>query len=787
MKTKGRCSAVILRIIFALLLASVLAFFLVGETMMPSENPTEKGSCVAYEADWERVLPDGTREGVKVPGQCSTNRGETVRLESVLSKSQENTWFCMRASQQDMYVYVGDELRKVYTTVETRMFGDNSASAYVFFPIYDEDAGKILAIELISDSEYSGFINKVYTGEKSDIIRELVSQSIGVLAVSLYMLILSTFIVIVGCVLHFAYKKRIDMIYLGIGTLILGCSMTAESNIRQFFIENGSIASHVGLLLTMLIPYPFMVYVSRLQKERYDRFYRSLSWAVMINFLVCSLLQIFGIVDLVDSTIVAHAIIILAVGIMVVTICMDLKNGRAGDYGEVLLGLIAITIAAFWETCITFIPAIPFRGGITLSIALIILLFMATGKTTRELIVLEKEKQVAIEASAAKANFLANMSHEIRTPINTIIGMNEMILRENPGEPVREYANNVTGASKLLLALVNDVLDFSKIESGKLEIMENDYHLSKLIMDAVNGIRTKVESKNLEINVLADETLPSVLRGDEIRIRQILNNLLSNAVKYTKRGSVTLVVDGDFEQDKFVLCISVEDTGVGIKPEDLDKVFDSFQRLEENKHRYIEGTGLGLNITKRLTELMGGSVFVTSKYKCGSCFSVRIPQKIIDKTALGDLKKAYERDYLSKKAETFQLYAPDANMLIVDDNKMNLSVAGALLKRTGITLTFANSGKQCLEFCRKKKFDLILMDHMMPEPDGIETLHMLRQDGESLNGDTDVIVLTANAIVGMKEMYLSKGFSDYLSKPIVAEELESVIARHLPDDKVRLR
>lgn len=787
METKGKNSAVVLRVIFALFFVSTLAFFLVGEIIMPMENPTRSSACVEYEADWEWVLPDGTRKTVEVPGSCDAKRGETVRLETVLSQNQENTWFCMRASQQDMRVFVGDELRGEYTTVDTRMFGKKSASAYLFFPVTDEDAGEVLAIELFSDSEYSGFLNKVYTGEKSDIIWELVDQGIGVLAVALYMLILSSLIVIVGCILRFVYKKKVDMIYLGIGTLILGCSMTAESHIRQFFLPNGSIAAHVGFLLTMLIPYPFMVYVSRLQKERYDRFYRPLSWCVIANFFVCTLLQVFGIVDLVDSSIIAYGIIVICVGIMGVTICIDLKNGRSSDYGEVLLGLVAMIMAALWETCITLIPVIPHKGGIALSIGLIVLLFMAAIKTVRELITLEKEKQVAVEASMAKANFLANMSHEIRTPINTIIGMNEMILRENPDDAVREYANHVTGASKLLLALVNDVLDFSKIESGKMEIVENDYYLSKLLMDASNGIRTAAESKKLEINVLVDETLPSVLRGDEIRIRQILNNLLSNAVKYTKRGSVTLVVDGDFEQDAFVLCISVEDTGIGIKPEDMDKIFNSFQRLEENKNRYIEGTGLGLNITKRLTELMGGKIFVTSKYKSGSCFSVRIPQQIIDKTALGDLKKAYERDYFSKDSDNFRLYAPDANVLIVDDNKMNLKVAADLLKRTGMTLTLANSGNQCLQFCRKKKFDLILMDHMMPAPDGIETLHLLRQDSESLNQDTDVIVLTANAIVGMKSVYLSEGFSDYLTKPIVAEELEIAIARYLPENKVRSR
>ena len=746
---------------------------------MPGENPTQRGACDLYVANWERVLPDGSRETVEVPGQCDAKRNEVVRLETILSQNQEDTWFCMRASQQDMRVYVEDELRKEYTTEDTRVFGRNSASAYVFFAVSEKDAGKVLAIELVSDSEYSGFLNKVYVGEKADIVDELIRQCLLVIGVSLYMLILSSIIVIAGCILHFVYNKKMDIIYLGMGTLLLSCSMTVESNIRQFFLPNASIAAHAGFLLTILIPYPFMVYVSRLQKERYDKLYKPFAWTVVANFVVSSVLQAFNIVDLVDSSIVSYAIIVIMVVMIAITIGMDRKKGRIGEYGEVVFGLIAMIIAVIWETCITFIPSIPHTGGVALSISLIILLFMAASKTAREMMALEREKQVALEASRAKANFLANMSHEIRTPINTIIGMNEMILREN------QYANNVSNASKMLLALVNDVLDFSKIESGKMDILETEYHLSKMLTDVINGIHVKADNKNLELKTHIDETLPSVLKGDEIRIRQILNNLLSNAVKYTKEGTIRLTVNGIHEDEEFILYMSVEDTGMGIKPDDMNKLFDSFQRLEENKNRYIEGTGLRLNITKQLVELMGGSIEVTSQYKKGSCFSIKIPQQIIDKTALGSLGTAYERDTLPNNSEVFRLYAPTANILVVDDNKMNLSVVGALLKRTGIKVTMASGGMQCLKFCKKKKFDLILMDHMMPDPDGIETLHLLRQDNESINRDTEVVVLTANAISGMADMYLAEGFANYLSKPVVGEQLEKMIAQYLPEDKIQ--
>ena len=784
MEFKGKYTSKVLYTIFALMLLAVLVFFVAGELFMPKEDPTGSGNCALYAGEWERVLADGTREPVKVPGQCKVARGEVVRIETALSESQEDVWYCMRASQQDMQVYIGDELIKEYTTKDSRLFGNNSASAFVFFEVTAEKSGQTLAIELTSNSEYSGFLNKVYVGEKNDIANELIRQCFGVISCSLYMLILSSMVVAVGILLRFVYKKSVDITFLGLGTLLLSVSMTAESNIRQFFMPNGSIASHVGFLITILIPYPFMVYVSRLQKRRYEQIYKLLACGVILNFMVSVMLQLMGIIDLLDSTAVSYAIIILMVFFFAVTICLDIKKRRIREYGEVIIGIVVMIVVSIWETMITFIPSIPVDGGIALSFGLIVLLAAAAIKTAREMLEIEKEKQIAIASSQAKAHFLANMSHEIRTPINTIIGMNEMILRENRDESVHEYAHNVDNASKMLLGLVNDVLDFSKIESGKMEIVNGEYHLSKLLADVVNGTRVKAEAKNIVFREDIDPTLPSVLFGDEIRIRQILNNLLSNAVKYTQNGSVSLFIRGIRDNGKLIMHMSVEDTGMGIKPEDMEGLFDSFRRLEEDKNRFIEGTGLGLNITKQLVTMMGGYVTVTSEYGKGSCFTVNIPQQIVNDMPLGKLEDAYRRDIIDKKEEKFVLYAPTAEILVVDDNKMNLSVVSSLLKRTAVRLTLAGSGTECLELCRKYKYDLILMDHMMPEQDGIETLHMLRKDRNSRNRTTDVIVLTANAIAGMAKMYIDEGFTDYLSKPIVAHELEKMIAAYLPKHKL---
>ena len=786
-KTKENQMGKVLSGMFILMLFGVILFLVVGEMVMQEENPTGKGKSALFEAQWERVFPNGNREPITLPVVCNAERGETVRIETILAEHQQDTWLCMRASQQDMYVYVDGELRMEYCTKESRLFGKESVSAFVFFEIKDEDAGKVLAIDTISRCEYSGFLNEIYVGEKLDIVYTLLEQCAVVLMVSCCMLIISIITLLIAGILRVVYKVKMDITYLGLGLLQLSLAMLSESRVRQLFLPNSSVASHVGFLLTILIPYPFMVYIYHLQKKRYEKIYKVFSWFIAANFIVSVLLQVLDIVDLADTSVVAYGSIIVMILIMAVTITLDTVKGKLPEYGEVVIGIVAMLFATACELYINFVPEVALHGGVILSFGLLVLLSTAIFKTAREMLAVEKEKQMAIAAGNAKAQFLANMSHEIRTPINTIIGMNEMILREGKDETVREYAQNVENASNLLLGLINDILDFSKIEAGRLNIVETEYYLSKVLVDIVKGIQIKADSKNLILNVNIEESLPTILKGDEIRIRQILNNLLSNAVKYTKEGHISFTVKGDYSQDEFLLHLSVEDTGIGIKPEDMQRLFGSFQRLEEQKNRYIEGTGLGLNITKRLTEMMGGSIEVTSEYGKGSCFIVKIPQQIMDASPLGRLDEAYQRDSSVKENLESILYAPTAKLLIVDDNEMNLLVAKSLLLRTGIQLTLAQSGSECLELCRNQGFDLILMDHMMAEPDGIETLHLLRKDEGNLNRDTKVIMLTANAISGVDEWYRKEGFTDYLSKPIVAQKLEEMIGKYLPEEKLEKR
>lgn len=414
------------------------------------------------------------------------------------------------------------------------------------------------------------------------------------------------------------------------------------------------------------------------------------------------------------------------------------------------------------------------------------IMLKAQSKTyEKEKQVVEKQKEEIEQIARSKDAFFANMSHEIRTPINTIIGLNEMILREDISDEIAENAINIQNASKMLLTIINDILDLSKLESGKLEILPRQYEISSMFSDLVNLIWIRAHQKELEFKMDIDPELPSMLYGDEVRIKQVVSNMLTNAVKYTDAGSVTLTAKSErVAPDVILLRISVEDTGQGIRKDSLEDLFSSFKRVDEKENRNIEGTGLGLTISKQLMEMMGGTISVDSVYHKGSIFTIELKQRIVNSRPIGVINFAAQKQMSQRERYKQSFIAPDARILVVDDNAMNLMVAVKLLRDTRVQVDTAESGKECLKKTGETFYHAILMDHMMPDMDGEATMKAIRNQTRGFCQKTPVIALTANVMSHAEQVYQNMGFDGYLAKPINAALLEASLLKYLPQELI---
>ncbi len=474
---------------------------------------------------------------------------------------------------------------------------------------------------------------------------------------------------------------------------------------------------------------------------------------------------------------VLYASVIFYMGLIVWHIITFRKNISKKNRTAVILGLVSVVGSSMFQM---FVPvALTSSLGVTL---FCLFMYMTVANPDAVLVGLLKEETARADAAnRAKSDFLAKMSHEIRTPINAVIGMNEMILRETSETEIQKYAYDIKSSANTLLSIINEILDSSKIESGKLEIIPVNYEVSSLFYDLHNMIDLKAKKKGLKLIFDIDPNMPSGYFGDDIRIRQILVNLLTNAVKYTEKGTVTMTVRAVVEGDVATIHYSVKDTGIGIKDEDLSKLFAKFERIEESRNRHIEGTGLGMNIAMQLLTLMDSELHVESVYGQGSEFYFDIKQNVINPEPIGDF---YERikQAASEYSYTATYIAPDAKILVVDDNDINRKVVRGLLKQSQVQVYEASSGQECLDMVKEQDYDIVFLDYMMPLMDGIETLHHIKEMG--LCKDVPIIMLTANAVVGAKEQYLKEGFKDYLTKPIIPDKLDKMMLKYLPEHLV---
>ncbi len=744
---------------------------------MPANTPVNGNICDTLPGEnWEKIDPDGTKEVFTVPGRTDSDITLETRLPEHFNK--DYNVLCFRG--MDMEVYVGGEERAVYKTEDYRLLGDRSAECYVMASIYPDDAGKVLRVHY----EYnSGMVYEVYIGTRLGILAYLFRTYGLELFVGMALLLLGVICLIAAVTYKFIHHKYLEMEHLSIGVIIGACWVLSNSIFRQLYTRNISVMSDIPFLMVMVMPLPFFVFLNSLQKGRYAKPLGCAAVVVMLNFAVCAVLFISGKVPLVDSFLSSAVCALVGIIIMFATLLMDLKKHLLTSYRFVAAGFVVLAVAA---TIQIFAYAFAHNGvfsGLFMALGLFGFMICSIIHTIKQLIGIRLEANELIHINKAKDDFLANMSHEIRTPLNGILGMDEMIIRDTKESRIREYAFEIKSAGNTLLSIINDILDLSKIESGNFEIIPGEYDIASVLNDVLNMTKHRAEKKGLVFDINISESIPSVLEGDEIRIRQIMLNIINNAIKYTKEGHVDVNISAEsIRMGNYVnLIAKVQDTGIGIKEEDKEKLFLSFQRLDERKNRNIEGTGLGLHITYRLLEMMEGSINVESEYGQGSIFTVSVPQRVEKAEPIGDFSRAV-RDYLNHfETEEVGFYAPSARIMVVDDNELNLEVMEGLLRDTKIQADYVDSGQKCIEKVEGTAYDCILLDQMMPGMNGEETLRAMKE--RDLLHDTPVIALTADAIIGAKENYIAKGFTDYLSKPVKYENLEKLLRYYIPQEK----
>lgn len=810
--------------IFVAIQMAVVVFILC--TFQVKDMTLSKGDVYDLNENWTLVREDGSREAIdSLPYVTDCAVGEVVVLEGTIPREYWGLTLFFLSADKELKIYIDDELVYSFGVDDERVFGHTPGSIEVFADIPAELSEGKIRMEMVSPYEnYAANIGSMKIAKRDIAILDMLKQNMWNLCCNIVILVAGVILGVLAVAQKTTRQNTSGMAYLSMYFLFLFLYHSIETKMLTIFYGNQTLYSALIFLILMIAPLFLILYFANTLPESYEKYFKWVLVVASINIVAQLVLQISNVVDFMNMAFMSHALIFVAICVAGKMFYDLAKQGTVRNVWIQMVGLFIMLMGALIDLARVYTVKVGDLGKFSRYSAMIFGIIMVTvhlqkiiygysekiaegarllqreiefmEMQNKQLILAKAEaeaareeaeiaRQEAQQANEAKSRFLANMSHEIRTPINAVLGMDSMILKESKEPDIREYANDIQHAGRNLLAIINDILDFSKIESGKLELFPAEYDFASLLNDSYNMVLMRALEKNLELRVENDPTLPAKMYGDEIRIRQIVTNLLTNAVKYTKAGSVTLRVTWEpLEGKQMLLWISVKDTGVGITPEDQEKLFDSFQRIEEKNHRNIEGTGLGLTITKQLVDLMKGSIRVESEYQKGSEFTVEIPQEWTTEERLGDFSVKYIDTTTENQQYQNQLKAPRARILVVDDVAMNLKVMAGLLKSTKIQIDVASSGQECLEKIKEQEYHLIFLDHMMPEMDGIETLQHMRNMPVHKNENTPIVMLTANAIIGAKEEYLQVGFHDYLSKPVREAELEDILRRYLPQELI---
>ncbi len=715
--------------------------------------------------------------------------GKSVTITKILDDEVlQDKYLCFRVKAEEIRLYVNDRLwvEKKFPE-KTRAYASFMKKFYQL-PTKGMRAGDRVTIEFIGPETGNYIVQYFSLGNRFSIESYVLSKCAPILLVCgiTLLLVLLTVLIYYSAVLLGnieGYKSLWWLVSFLICVLIY---LLMDCGCMELWIRKSVLVYWMNAAAMLLMPIPLIMYIKR------TFFTTSLFYDVLLlsNQLLiggCLIEYVLNAFDLLQAAIYIYIILLLTVVRGLLGFVIEKKKPSK----EVIAGSIAIFIGtvviilAYGQG--DSIVASYLFGTTLFFYSFCMLVFTVASRTkvrkakeAEYVRLLAKEKEEAELANEQKTRFLSHMSHEIRTPLNAVLGMNELIMRETGEESIRKYSHNIQNAGKTLLGLINDVLDFSKIDTGKMEIVEAEYSLSSLINDVVCMVRDRLQKKGLELRTDIDSDIPDKLMGDDIRVKQVMINLLTNAAKYTEEGWVQIRMQHEcVDQEHIRLVIEIADSGIGIKEEELPKLFRDFERLDQLKNRSIEGTGLGLNITSGLVKMMGGKIQVESEYGNGSTFRIVLPQKVISDVPIGDYNSRVRQIETKPEEERELLSFVGKKALVVDDNDMNLEVIASILEMMELNVKRATNGPDALKMLGEECFDIVITDDMMPEMTGTELMIMVKGNHDLPNCATPMIVLTANAVSGVAEEYIKRGFQDYLTKPIDIEQLQSVLKKYL--------
>ncbi|MCR5209023.1 MAG: response regulator [Lachnospiraceae bacterium] len=792
--------------ILNILLCSGIVLFLYAALAQPMKGEPEVGNfAVEYLNDgWELSgLKDGEKQIISLPASIERDalKGSTVIISRTLPENLDDGMNLLaRSIMQDMVIYIDGAERVSYRTNDFVEMSEHLPSAFLEVPISSKDSGKTISIVITHKKRSAVAIEKIAYGYGGNTWYSVFRDSFATIVIATILIIFGTASIISYVLIRNRIRGRNYVFYLARILLIAGLWILGESELRQMFFGSPVVNTIFSYIFIETITAFGAMFFNSTQNYEHSKLYSVMIALIAFQSTLNLILQFAGIADLYETLIVSHILSIATLAVTAYSIIADIRNGHIRRYREIAIGMVFAISMGLFEV-ISFYTKPNHVFGVFLGLGLVALVFASFIQTLHDEVLVAQEnvklaeaEEIAQAASDAKGKFLASMSHEIRTPVNAIVGLGEMIDRETEEEKTKAYVADIKSASSTLLDLINDILDLSKLESGKMDIIESEYRFADMLAELYRMMKFRADDKMLDLTFEVDSELPTVVIGDTKRIRQILINLLTNAVKYTEKGYVKLsasLIGTDQitgEEGNTVntarIRISVKDTGMGIKHEDIGRLTDKYVRVDERRNRNIEGTGLGLAITCELLNLMGSELKLESVYGKGSDFGFELVQKVKDATPLGkfdpDVKPGRKT---SGRKPSFTI--PEARILICDDNDMNIKVFSGLLKNMHPIIYKAASGKACLDMVEKEDpFDLIFLDHMMPEMDGIMTFERLCKMEGFDRDKTKVIILTANVISGARQQYMQTGFDDYLEKPVIPAALEAMIEKYLDPSKI---